>query len=123
MPRDHLNSCETLLCSPCSDVVHVDRDATPPTLSGGEVYQVAVAATEAWAYCYLCFRLRDFPATLYAMAMACFCGLPACISVRIFWEIVLRDLPFRSGIMLSFWVVDSEPVPVELPIGNFQAHI
>jgi hypothetical protein len=36
-----------------------------------------------------------------AMATACFCGLPALISVRIFCEIVFFDDPFFSGMLAS----------------------
>jgi len=39
-----------------------------------------------------------FPAFLMAMAMACLCGLPACISVRMLALIVLRLAPRFSGI-------------------------
>lgn len=44
--------------------------------------------------------LRPFPALDRAIATACFCGLPAFISVRMFAEMVLTDLPFFRGMML-----------------------
>jgi len=36
-------------------------------------------------------------ATLSAIATACFCGLPAAISVRIFWEMASRESEGISG--------------------------
>jgi hypothetical protein len=47
-------------------------------------------------------RLRDFffldlPATLSAMATACFCGFPSWTMVRMFVLIALRELPFFNG--------------------------
>ena len=47
----------------------------------------------------------DFPATLIAIAIACFCGFFACISLRIFSEIpflVLALAPFKSGIIFPY---------------------
>jgi hypothetical protein len=44
------------------------------------------------------FRERALPATRIAMATACFWGLPTAISVLMFDDTVLRDLPFLSGI-------------------------
>jgi hypothetical protein len=41
--------------------------------------------------------LFDLPALLMAIATACFCGLPAAISVLIFLEIVFLEEPFFSG--------------------------
>src|SRR5215469_1151478 len=41
----------------------------------------------------------DLPALLMAIATACFCGLPAAISVLIFWETAALPLPFTSGII------------------------
>jgi hypothetical protein len=40
-----------------------------------------------------------FPALLRAMAIACFCGLPAFISALMLAEIVFLDDPFFSGIL------------------------
>jgi hypothetical protein len=42
---------------------------------------------------------RLLPAVFNAMATACFCGLPAAISVLIFDEMVFRDEPFFSGMV------------------------
>jgi hypothetical protein len=41
------------------------------------------------------------PAFFRAMATACFCGLPAFISVLMFELIVLRDEPFLRGMDVS----------------------
>jgi hypothetical protein len=41
---------------------------------------------------------RDLPAVFKAMAIACFGGRPAAISVLIFDETVSREEPFLSGI-------------------------
>ena len=40
----------------------------------------------------------DFPAWDRAIATACFCGLPALISARMFAETTFLDLPFCNGI-------------------------
>jgi len=40
----------------------------------------------------------DLPAFLMAIAIAFFCGLPACISLRMFSDITFFDVPFFSGI-------------------------
>lgn len=45
------------------------------------------------------FFFLVLPATESAMAMACFCGRPAFISLRMFAEIVFCDLPFFRGIV------------------------
>jgi len=47
------------------------------------------------------FYLRDLPALLRAMAIACFLGLPAFISVRMLDDTVFLDEPRLSGILLS----------------------
>lgn len=44
------------------------------------------------------FFFLDFPATFIAIAMACFWGLPAAISVLMFLEMAFLDLPLESGI-------------------------
>ena len=41
--------------------------------------------------------LYAFPAFRSAIAIACFCGFPSCISVLMFSEMTLRDDPDRSG--------------------------
>ena len=45
------------------------------------------------------FFLRDLPAAESAIAIACFWGFPAFISLRMFEEIVFWELPFLSGIV------------------------
>jgi hypothetical protein len=45
------------------------------------------------------------PALLRAMATACFCGLPAFISVLMLELTVLRDDPFLSGMSEPFLCV------------------
>ncbi len=48
------------------------------------------------------FFLRlDFPALAMAMAIACFCGFPACISFMMLEEMVFLEEPFFSGISAS----------------------
>src|SRR5262245_22567632 len=47
------------------------------------------------------FVLRDLPATLKAIAMACFWGRPSCMRVRMLLEMVLRLEPFLSGMATS----------------------
>jgi hypothetical protein len=49
------------------------------------------------------------PALLRAIATACFCGLPALISVLMFELIVFRDEPFLSGMesILSFEITSA----------------
>ena len=49
--------------------------------------------------------LRLLPALESAMATACFCGLPAALSVRMFALMVFWDLPFLSGISFYLWYV------------------
>jgi len=44
----------------------------------------------------------DFPAVFNAIAIACLRGLPAAISVLMFDEIALSELPFFNGIKISF---------------------
>ena len=44
----------------------------------------------------------DRPAFLYAIAAACLGGLPARISVRMFWLMTFFDLPFFSGTASSY---------------------
>ena len=51
------------------------------------------------------------PALLRAMATACFCGLPAFISVLMFELTVLRDEPFLSGMKVSFRLRSHQPDP------------
>jgi len=44
--------------------------------------------------------IQRFPLLLacsIAIAIACFCGLPAFISVRMFCEIIFFDFPFLNG--------------------------
>ena len=47
--------------------------------------------------------LFDLPAFDKAIAIACFCGRPDFISVRIFAEITFCDLPDLSGIWCWGW--------------------
>jgi hypothetical protein len=47
------------------------------------------------------FDLLLLPAFFRAMATACFCGLPAFISVLMFELIVFREEPFLRGIDVS----------------------
>ena len=60
-----------------------------------EVSRVEAAPWEGY------FFFLALPATDKAIATACFWGLPAAISVLMFWDTVFRDLPFLSGIMTS----------------------
>jgi hypothetical protein len=52
----------------------------------------------------VCFL--DLPATLKAIATACFFGLPAFSSVLIFADIAFWLDPFFSGIVLDLMVTD-----------------
>lgn len=61
------------------------------------LYQVRRLIATAPSYRFF-FR---FPAFESAMAIACFCGLPSCIKVEMFFEIVFLLLPFFSGIVCS----------------------
>lgn len=42
-------------------------------------------------------------ATERAIATACFCGLPAFISVEMFFEMVFLEYPFLSGMAILFF--------------------
>jgi hypothetical protein len=44
----------------------------------------------------------DFPALLKAIAMDCFCGFPDRISVAMFFDVVVFELPFFKGIINPF---------------------
>lgn len=59
-------------------------------------------STPVLSYFFLGIFAPDFRAVFNAMATACFWGLPAAISVLMFALIAFFDLPFFSGICLSF---------------------
>lgn len=61
------------------------------------------------------FFLLDLPATLNAMATACFCGFPSAISVLIFSLIVSFDDPFFNGINYPPEFLLCSCVPHDLP--------
>ena len=64
----------------------------------------------------LCFRR----AIDNAMATACFCGLPALISVRMLREIVLRERPFLSGIALLYsWAWSLEVIMLDPTVDEY----
>lgn len=48
---------------------------------------------------YFFFPFLDFPASLIAIAIDCFSGLPECLSSDMFSEMTSLLLPFLSGMM------------------------
>lgn len=49
------------------------------------------------------FLVRDLPALRMAIAIAWRCGLPSCISIRMFAEMAFLDFPFLSGMAFLPW--------------------
>lgn len=52
----------------------------------------------------------DFPASLRAIATACFCGFPTAISVFIFALTALFEEPDSSGIMKDYPIISNRPL-------------
>lgn len=63
----------------------------------GQGFYASTAFSLAYNPHFLPLGLRALPALLNAIAMACFCGLPAFISALMLAETAFCELPFLSG--------------------------